>query len=363
MKRAVLVGAGHAHLYTLKRASEFARHGFEIVLIAPEPFWYSGLATGMLGGFYDPALDQIDVGKLIAPGGGRWLKDSVVAIYASENRVELASGGTFSYDVLSLNAGSVGVPLPGSHEQIVEIKPLSNLARLRREIEQRSGEMCIVVAGAGPSGCEIAANLRALLSRAGRRGEVILLASGPEPLAQKTKGMREKMSSILRTQGVQLRTQALVKWVTGNQLRLSDGSDLSFDFAVNATGLKPPSFLRQSGLPVDEDGALIVNRFLQSPGSAQVFGGGDCIAMEGRPLDKVGVYAIREAPVLHHNLLASLRGEPLQRFQPQKNYLQILNLGDGSGLATWGRWHWHSRLAFRWKDYLDRKFLAEYRNR
>ena len=49
-KRAVLLGAGHAHLYTIKRAAEFTRRRHELTLVAPENFWDSGLATGMLGG-------------------------------------------------------------------------------------------------------------------------------------------------------------------------------------------------------------------------------------------------------------------------------------------------------------------------
>jgi hypothetical protein len=64
----------------------------------------------------------------------------------------------------------------------------------------------------------------------------------------------------------------------------------------------------------------------------------------------VGVYAVREAPVLCHNLLASLGGRPLRRFRPRRRFLLILNLGDGTGLLTWGPFSWHSRLAFRLKD-------------
>lgn len=361
MKRAVLIGAGHAHLYTLSRAAEFTRRGFEVVLIAPEPFWYSGLATGMLGGFYEPSLDQIDAGKLVESGGGRWLRESVTAIHADENRVALADGETLSYDVLSLNVGSVGIPLPGARERVFEIKPLSNLARLRRAIEESAGAPRIVVAGAGPSGCEIAANLRALLARRGMSGEVTLLCSGTGPLPQAIPRMREKMRAVLLAQGVRISTHARVECVTGSHLRLGDGSEMAFDFAVNATGLKPPPFLRQSGLPVDASGALLVDEFLQSSSRANVFGGGDCVALQDRPLAKVGVYAIREAPILFHNLLASLRGKQLRRFRPQKRCLLILNLGDGTGLATWGQWHRHSRLAFRWKDFLDRRFLAKYR--
>ena len=46
--------------------------------------------------------------------------------------------------------------------------------------------------------------------------------------------------------------------------------------------------------------------------------------------------SIRQGPVLFHNLQAYLGGEPLKKFKPQKIYLYILNLGDGTGLAIYG---------------------------
>jgi hypothetical protein len=46
----VLLGAGHAHLQALERAAAFAGRGHELVVVAPDRFWYAGLATGMLGG-------------------------------------------------------------------------------------------------------------------------------------------------------------------------------------------------------------------------------------------------------------------------------------------------------------------------
>jgi NADH dehydrogenase FAD-containing subunit len=113
-------------------------------------------------------------------------------------------------------------------------------------------------------------------------------------------------------------------------------------------------------LPTSADGALLVDRYLRSVADPRVFGGGDCIAFQGRALPRVGVYAIREAPILFHNLLATLQGRPLRPFKPQRHCLLILNLGDGTGLATWGRFHWHGRLAFWLKDRIDRAFLREY---
>ncbi len=361
MQRAVLVGAGHAHLYTLKRAEQFVRRGFEIVLVAPDVFWYSGLATGVLGGIYEPALDRVDTGRWIERAGGRWLQDSATALDPADHCVELASGGRLRYDVLSLDVGSEVASIPGSGERVVNIKPLANLARLRGAIEGATGPIRVVVAGAGPSGCEIAANVRALMGRRGLRGEVTLLCAGAEPLPHARATVRAKLAAFLRGVGVEIRAHAPVASVAGNRLLIRNGGEIPFDFAVNATGLEPPPILRRSGMPVDTEGALVVNHFLQSTGSESVFGGGDCVTMQRRPLDKVGVYAIRQAPVLFRNLIAFLAGKPLTTFRPQKRYLLILNLGDGSGLATWGGWHWRSRWAFRWKNHLDRRFLAKYR--
>jgi NADH dehydrogenase FAD-containing subunit len=72
------------------------------------------------------------------------------------------------------------------------------------------------------------------------------------------------------------------------------------------------------------------------------------------------VYAVREAPILFENLLASLTGGEPSRFEPQRHYLLILNMGDGTGLATRGKFHCYGRLAFRLKDWIDRRFLAQY---
>ena len=70
---------------------------------------------------------------------------------------------------------------------------------------------------------------------------------------------------------------------------------------------------------------------------------------------------MREAPVLFHNLLAFLgrhRRASLRAFKPQRSFLLVLNLGDGTGLAIWRRFSWHGRAAFWLKDFLDRRFLA-----
>jgi NADH dehydrogenase FAD-containing subunit len=169
------------------------------------------------------------------------------------------------------------------------------------------------------------------------------------------------MVRILERRGVQLALHSPVVRVESQAVTTADGKQVPYDFLVHAMGLTPPAILRATGLPTSTDGALLVDPFLRSVADLRVFGGGDCIALQERELAKVGVYAVREAPILYHNLLASLQGRRLRRFRPQRRFLLILNLGDGTGLLTWGPFSWHSRLAFWLKDRIDRAFLRAYR--
>jgi NADH dehydrogenase FAD-containing subunit len=92
----------------------------------------------------------------------------------------------------------------------------------------------------------------------------------------------------------------------------------------------------------------------------EIHGGGDCIAIEGKHIAKVGVHAVREGPVLYRNVMAALEdGEP-GTYEPVEGYLLILNMGDGTGIAqkagkvAGGRW------VFTVKDFIDRRFVRKY---
>ncbi|MCW5890460.1 MAG: hypothetical protein KIT14_07900 [bacterium] len=123
----------------------------------------------------------------------------------------------------------------------------------------------------------------------------------------------------------------------------------------------PPPLAASTSLPLDADGALVTDACLRAPADARVFGAGDCIAFAGSALPRVGVYAVRQAPVLAANLAAALDGRPLRRFRPQRRTLLIVSCGDGTGLALWGGLWWHGRLAAAWKARLDRRWLGRLR--
>jgi NADH dehydrogenase FAD-containing subunit len=334
-------------------------------VVAPGAFWYSGLATGMLGGAYLAALDRIDIQNLLGRDG-RFIRDEVVELNAAASSLRLRDGSSLEFDAVSIDVGSEPPPIPGAGRDCYDVKPIRRLYELRGELERRFETFPeqitqVAIAGGGITAFELAANVEQLVKRCGGRANIAVYP-GAEPLSQLPRPAADKLIRGLVNRGIDIRLGQRVDRIDDRHLALSNGHSATFDFLINATGLIPTRAVSSFGLPVDENGAMIVDGYLMSVAATGVFGGGDCIAFNGRALPRIGVYAIRQAPVLYHNLLATLAGTRLQRFQPQTKYLSIMNLGNGRGLAVRGSLWWQGRAAFWLKDWIDRRFLSEYQS-
>jgi len=104
-----------------------------------------------------------------------------------------------------------------------------------------------------------------------------------------------------------------------------------------------------------------IRNTLQSADHGRIFAVGACADLEGHNLPRLGVYGVRQAPVLLHNLQALLTHNSLNTYNPQKRALQILHTGRGKGLLVYGPLAFDNRLAFGIKDWIDRRFLARWR--
>ena len=120
-------------------------------------------------------------------------------------------------------------------------------------------------------------------------------------------------------------------------------------------------------MPVGTDGSLAVDEYLHVLGYPQIFGGGDCIWFTPHRLDRAGVFAVRQGPVLLRNVWATVLHGPgarLRRFRPGAGYLLLVNLADGTALL-WRRIlgvavAFRSRAAWRLKDRIDSGFMRRF---
>lgn len=362
-KHLVLAGGGHAHMLALTSISRWGRLGHQVTVIGPSDFhYYSGMGPGMLGGTYEPETIRFRTRQNVEEQGGTFLRDSIIAIDPQARLLHLASGGQVSYDVVSFNTGShIDLPvITGDASTIYTVKPIERLHQARQEIQQQAEKrpLAIAVVGGGPAGAEIAGNLCQLLHGCPHKTKVSLFA-GRRFLSRFPEKVCHSSRTILEGQGIRIHEYGYVHSIANNTLHFDGGLAEHADFIILATGVHPSPFFHAAGL-AGPDGGLLVNRFLQHPYFPEIFGGGDCIFFEPRPLDKVGVYAVRENPILQHNLEAALQDTPLMAFDPGGDYLLIFNLGNGQGLLRKKWLMFTGALAFRVKDWIDRKFMARF---
>ena len=357
----LLVGAGHAHLYVVQRAAQLAVAGYRVHLVAPRFFHYSGVASATAAGTLPSDVGRIDV-RALAGDSAVQLHEGMLESLDVERRTGTTSHGVqLSYDVLSVNIGSVVAP-PGMqvHPDVLRVKPLSGLAdldaRLRSEGAPRTGAVVTVVGG-GATGLELAAHLAVR----GDVAKVRLVESGTCVGADLPIGARRRIERLLAERGVAVHTRCLVRDAGQRRLVCDDGVVLFHDVALLATGLVASSVLTDFGIG-DENG-VPVRATLQHVDHDEIYAVGDCAHFLPRPLPRIGVHGVRQGPVLYRSLLARLRGDPLPAYEPQRRALSVLDLGAGVGLAVRGRWWWYGTMSLRLKRLIDRRWLTSFRAR
>jgi len=361
----LLVGGGHAHMMVLAGIRTFVDKGHSVTVIGPSVYhYYSGMGPGMLGKFYVPEDIRFATRHVVEKQGGRFILGKVVRMDADKRIVYLESNDEIAYDVASFNSGSrvPSLKVEGDTGHIYSVKPIEKLKEAQERIEaslkQRSIRVGIV--GGGPSSAEVAGNVWRLSAMGGENtADVRIFSAGPF-MRRFSAGIRHRANRSLTKRGIKIIEQASVKEIRDGSVILESGESHHFDFIFMSLGVRPSGIFRSSSLPVGPDGGLLVNRYLQSTAYPNVFGGGDCIHFQDRPLDKVGVYAVRQNPILLHNLMAQLEGTPLVPFDPGGDYLLIFNMGDGTGILNKKWFTLSGRLAFGVKDYIDKKFMAKF---
>jgi len=164
---------------------------------------------------------------------------------------------------------------------------------------------------------------------------------------------------MLRERGITV-LQELCVAIEAGHVRLGNGARVACDAPVLAFGTSAPRWLGSSGLALDVQGFIATGRTLQSTSHPQVFAAGDVASRADAPRPRSGVYAVRAGPPLAHNLRRAVGGGDLRPYRPQARSLNLLSSADGRALLAWGPWSAYGRWVWRWKDRIDRAFIASY---
>ncbi len=364
-KRLVIAGAGHAHMLTMSKLDSFVEAGYEVNVIGSlEYHYYSGMGPGLLGKSYSQEEIRFASKTVAEKMGATFTPGLVKRIDPVARRVYLASGDELPYDILSCNLGSqiAGNLTADPAVDIFPIKPIENLLQARQRILELgfAKKTTVGVVGGGPSAVEIAGNIWRLGQQPGMNPLEIIVFTGNQLLPDYPSGLRRMAYESLQERGVRIEENCRVKAVETGRVVATTGRRYGLDIGLVAIGVTPSTVFKESGIPIGPDGGMLVNRYLQSSAHPAIFGGGDCISFADAQLDKVGVYAVRQGPVIYHNLQAALRGTKLKPFMPKTNYLQIFNMGDETGIFYRSPFFFAGRGSFRLKNYIDHKFMKRF---
>jgi selenide,water dikinase len=366
-KDLVLVGGGHSHALVLRMLAMRPIAGLRITLVSPASHTpYSGMLPGLVAGHYSFEQAHIDLARLCQWAGVRFIAAEVTALDPQLRRLSLAGRAAIEYDLVSIDIGSQPEldPVPGARAHAVPVKPVAGLWHRWQELLQRLAALPpgqrqrIAVVGGGAGSVELALAMAHRLAE--RPVDMELWCGAPVVLQGYNTGAREAAVAALARHRVALALDARVERVEQNRLLLADGREAHFDELFWCTGAAAAPWVAASGLPVDDRGFLAVTDSLQSLADARVFGAGDIATQVNHPRPKAGVYAVRQGPVLAHNLRAALLAQPLREHRPQRRFLSLVSLGDRIATADKGPLSATGKWVWRWKDSIDRKFMARF---
>ena len=364
----VLLGGGHSHVLLLRMLGMNPIPGLQVTLITPDVLTpYSGMLPGVVSGHYSEKEIHIDLVPLCKFAGARFICVAAYDIDPVMQVVKCKGRADFNYDLLSIDIGITPAvsDVPGAAEHAIAVKPINKfLAQWQQFLErwERGLVKQVAVVGGGAGGVELCF---AIAHRLKQQPGIHLLVDGAEILSGYDDKTRVRVTNRLNATGIKLQTGCRVEEITETErdkkcLLTRSGDQLEVDEVFWVTSAAGQSWLAGTGIALTEKGFLSVEPTLQSSNYPNIFAVGDVADVIKHPRPKAGVFAVRQGPPLFENIARLLSDKAPKAFKPQQSFLSLLATGDKYAIASKHGWSVEGRLIWRWKDWIDRGFMARF---
>ncbi|SPA40974.1 putative enzyme [Cupriavidus taiwanensis] len=355
-KRILVIGAGFAGMWSALASArlldQVGRTDVEIALVAPEPELhvrprlYEQNPNGM----------KAPLQEIFKAVGVRFIQGKVEHIDVQNQTVNIAGVGAdasdqrIGYDRLVVAAGSrlFRPQISGLAQHAFNVDQVADAAELEAHIHrlasrpESAGRNTVVIAGAGFTGIETAAEMPARLREVlGEDAAVNVImvernaAIGPDLGA----GPRPVITQALTELGVTWRLGSGVAAVDASGVTLDNGERIEADTVIWTAGARASELTAQIPAERDNFGRLHVDRNLKVKGVESVFATGDCAYAATDDDGNVAMMSCQHAMNLGrsagHNVAADLVGAaPIPYSQPK--YVTCLDLGPWGAVYTEG---------------------------
>ncbi|MFA7554757.1 MAG: selenide, water dikinase SelD [Spongiibacteraceae bacterium] len=369
----LLLGGGHSHLAVIKQLGMKPIPGLRITVISRDTHTpYSGMLPGLIAGHYQYDEAHIDLRKLCQCYGVRFFHGEIRDINLKQQRVYCRDRPPVRYDWLSINIGSQPAlqTIPGADEIGIAVKPIEGfLSHWQNTLDNFNAKPTtrhVAIVGGGAASIEVALACQFQQRQRNTTGNVrfTLYSATPQLLPNYNSRTQTYIATLLAQRGIDVKLNHYVIKTTSNeatkQLIFDDHSSTEADEIIWAIHAGSPKWPQQTGLDCDDRGFISVNQYLQSNSHSNVFAAGDIAHFIPHPIEKSGVYAVRAGVQLARNIRRAISGQPLQAYIPQRRFLSILMTGDQHAIASRGPFSAAGHWIWRWKDAIDRRFMAMY---
>ncbi|WP_413430228.1 selenide, water dikinase SelD [Synechococcus sp. Cu2B8-bc1011] len=347
----VLAGGGHSHALLLRKwvMNPGSRPNRFITLISRHSTaLYSGMVPGLVAGHYQREELEIDLRQLTDQAEVALIVAEIKGLDPLKHQLWLADRPPIRYDQLSLNVGCITNNLGPIQRDTIAIKPLEQALTAIDEADANPLTAPVRIVGSGLAAIELSLALRHRWP------------SRTVSLQARTNAIHRRFQKGLALAGVSVQPASTPEGRTKPSFQGQESLDL------NCTGSCAPTWLKDSGLPVDERGRVRTEATLEVLGHSGHFAAGDCAVIDADPRPASGVWAVRAADPLSRNLKASCNNRPLRPWRSQRQAMQLVGGFSRNGKPTaWVLWGpiclGPHALLWTWKEHIDRRFMSRLR--
>jgi NADH dehydrogenase len=336
----LILGGGFGGLYAARKLERaLPPHAAKVTIVNDVNFMlYTPLLPGAAAGTLEPRHVVVPLREHLARTD--LLLGRVTGADPDRKRVFVTTAEgqerELAYDQLIVTLGSISrtLPIPGLREHAVGFKTLSDAIALRNQIVNtleraeavedeaaRRALLTYVFVGAGYAGLEGLAELQDfavdvldLYPRARVDGlRFILVEARPRVMYEISEDLAAFAVSELQHRGIEVRTSTTVERISADSVELSDGEVVPCRTVAWTAGVRPAPVVEKLGLPLDDAGRIVTDRYCQVQGRADVWAIGDAAAVPdparpGQPTPPTCQHALRQGRTVGGNVAAAIGG-------------------------------------------------------
>jgi sulfide:quinone oxidoreductase len=273
----------------------------------------------------------------VLPRKATWIKDRVTEFEPADNRVVLGSGARVSYDYLVVAVGiklnweqieGLSVDLIG-RDGICSNYLYDGCEGTWRTLREFKGGTALFTMPPPPIKCAGAPQKIMYLAddyfrKSGVRDRTRIIYAAGTPGIFSVKEFAATLNRVIERKGIETIYKVKLVAIRPHERKAifqstegEERTEIAYEMIHITPPQGPPDVVKSSPL-ADAAGWVKVDKHtLQHPEFANVFSLGDASSL---PTSKTGAAIRKEAPVLVHNLLATMRGQPSSAFKRYDGY-------------------------------------------